>query len=428
MWLRLAAVAALAVAPCVLHAQARSPQRVFALDDAIARIAELHPDLRLIDGRRAVLDAQARQAAQRPPLALGATLENAPGNGAYRAFDQAELTVTLSGVLERGGKLDARRALAQANLDALAPAREIARLDLLAETARGYLAVTAAVRQQQIAELDIAQRQRAVEAAQRRFQAGASPEATVLTAQAAQAGAELDRDRAVQAQRAARQGLAALWNGRDADFGDIAGDPLALPALEDFAALARWLEGTPELARLAGETRIREAELRLARSQAGADLDWQVGVRVLRPEDDLALVAGVSLPLGAARRAQPGIRAAQAQLALGSIERDALSVRLYAALAAAHGQYATARLEAERIGREVLPRLARAEQAAGHAWRAGAASYLDWAMAQDQRVRALERQLQAALQAQAALIELQRLTGQPLVAAAAAPMPTDTTP
>ena len=39
------------------------------------------------------------------------------GSGRARAFDSAELTVSLSGVLERGGKLDARRALAQANLD-----------------------------------------------------------------------------------------------------------------------------------------------------------------------------------------------------------------------------------------------------------------------------------------------------------------------
>jgi len=418
-------MAAFAVAP-VLHAQERPPVPPFTLDQAIQRVASTHPDLRLVDGRRDVLRANRDAARLRPPLALGATLENALGSGAYRGFGQAELTVTLSGVLERGGKLDARRTLAQANIDNLAPQREIARLDLLAETARRYLAITAAIAQRGIAEADIEQRRRTVEAARRRFQAGASPESIVLTAQAALAEAELDRDRARQREQAARRALAALWNQREPDFGTVTGDPLALPALEDFAQLGAWLEKTPELAQLAGEARIREAQLRLARSEARADLQWQFGARALRGDDGVALVAGFSIPLGMSRRAQPGIRAAEAELALSGVEREALSIRLYSTLAAAHGNYATARLESERLDKDVLPRLAKAEQAADRAWRAGAVSYMEWAVLQDQRVQARRRQLQAALDAQAALIEIQRLTGQPVVAAGDAPPPEST--
>ncbi|HEY0332518.1 MAG TPA: TolC family protein [Stenotrophomonas sp.] len=416
MRLQLAAMAALAIAP-VLSAQAQSRSEPFTLADAVVRVAALHPDLRLVDARREVLDAQRDGAAVRPPWTVGATLENALGSGAYRGVDQAELTVTLAGVLERGDKLDARRVLAQANLDTLAPQREIARLDLLAETARRYLQVSAAIGQGEIAKLDVEQRQRTVVAARKRLAAGASPESVVLTAQAALAEAELDRDRAAQAEQAARQHLAALWNGRDAQFGQITGDPLWLPMLDPFPTLAQHLERAPELAQLAGEDRIREARLRLASTEATADLQWQVGARALRPDNDMALVAGLSLPLGAAARAQPGIRAARAEWALGPIERESLAVGLYSALAASHGQYMTARLEAQRLGNEVLPKLAQAEQAADRAWRAGAISYMEWGMLQDQRVRVRARQLQAALLAQTALIEIQRLVGLPIVAA-----------
>ncbi|WDS38003.1 TolC family protein [Pseudoxanthomonas sp.] len=429
MWLRLTALAVFAVVPA-LRAQERPPISPLTLDQAIARVAQAHPDLRLIDGRAAVLSAQREGASLRPPLTLGATLENAAGSGAYRAFDQAELTVTLAGVLERSGKLDARRTLAQANIDALAPQREITRLDLLAETARRYLAITAAVHERQIALLDIEQRQRTVTAAQRRFTAGASPESVVLTAQAALAEAELDRDRATQAEQSARQQLAALWNGRSPAEGEVSGDPLALPALEDFAQLGQLLERTPEVAQLAGEARIREAQLRIAQSETRADLAWQVGARALRGEggNDVALVAGVSLPLGASRRAQPDIRAAQAELALSTVEQEALAVRLHATLAGAYGDYTTARLESTRLAQDVLPRLAKAEQAADRAWRAGAISYMEWAMLQDQRVQMRRRQLQAALGAQTALIELQRLVGQPLVAATGTAPLSDATP
>src|SRR5690606_24972263 len=149
---------------------------------------------------------------------------------------------SLAGMLERGGKLDARRALAQANIDALAPQREILRLDIMAEVARRYLAITAATAQRRIAVDDIEQRARAVRAARLRLEAGASPAATLMTAQAALAQAELDRDRADQAVRAARLSLAALWNAHSVDFDTASGDPLRLPALQDFSQLAALLE------------------------------------------------------------------------------------------------------------------------------------------------------------------------------------------
>ena len=65
----------------------------------------------------------------------------------------------------------------------------------------------AAVRQREIAERDIAQRQRTVAGARKRLQAGASPESVVLTAQAALARAELDRARFEQRVVAGKQHL-----------------------------------------------------------------------------------------------------------------------------------------------------------------------------------------------------------------------------
>src|SRR5688500_11651315 len=151
MWMRLAALAVFAFVPGA-HAQgtapaATSPPVALTLDDALARVAQYHPELRLVDAQRPVWEARRDAAGLRPPLTLGVDLENALGTGGNRGFKAAELTVTLAGVLERGGKLDARRAVAQANIDSLAPQRETARLDLMAEVARRYLAVTDARQQ-----------------------------------------------------------------------------------------------------------------------------------------------------------------------------------------------------------------------------------------------------------------------------------------
>ncbi len=417
MWKRLAALAALAIAPCAI-AQVPSPPEPLTLDAAISRVARTHPDLRLPVLQRAAAEARYEGAGFKPPLAFGVDIENALGTGASRGFDASEVTVSLAGVLERGGKLDARRALAQANIDTLAPQREVTRLDLMAEVARRYLAITAARGQRRIALDDIEQRRRAVAAARVRLQAGASPASTLMTAQAALAQAELDRDRAVQAERAARLALAALWNAREVDFTEVSGEPLQLPALEDFQQLAALLSDTPELALIAGEARVREAQLQLARSELRGNLSWQLGMRNNRDSGDTALVGGFSLPLGNARRAGPEIRAAEAELAMSAVQRESRALQLYSTLAEAHGRYATARLEVARLDSDVLPQLQRAEKAAESAWRAGAISYLEWAQLQAMRIEARQRQLDAALAAQTALIEIQRLTGQPLVATA----------
>ncbi len=408
------ALAALVVALCAAL-PARAADRI-SLDDAFDRVAKSHPDLRLFEPRARGLAAELDRASLRPALVAGASMENAFGTGAASGLDGAELTLTLASVLERGGKLDARRVLAQSRIDSLAVERETRRLDLLAEVARRYLALVASQKQGDIARFDIGQRQRTVAAARHRLQAGASPESVVLTAQAALARAELDRDRAKQRLQAARQHLAALWGERDPDFDIVATDPLILPTVAAFAELGDLLNRTPELSQFAGERRIREARLQLARSERTPDLGWQVGVRRLQATDDFALIGSISMPLGGRRRADPGIRSAEADLASLEIERESKGLSLYSTLADAHGRYLTAQLEVQRLRDDVLPKLGKAEAAAVRAYRGGAISYLEWAQLQSERTATRKQQLDAALEAQRALIEIQRLTGQAFVA------------
>ena len=411
MWMRLAAIAAFVLVPRV-YAYAPAPAVVLSLDAAIARVAVDHPDLQLVDVQRPLLQARLDAATQRPPLQFSTELENLSGSGDQRGLAGLETTVSLSGVLERGGKLDARRLLAQSNLDALAPQRATARLDLLAETARRYLDVARAQTAGEIALVDIEQRRRAVTAARLRLQAGASPESVLFTAQAMLAQAELDRDRSSQEAASARLALAALWGDRQAGFTAVSGQVMHLPALGDFAVLAEQLQRAPELAELLGQERIGQAQLQLARTAAQPDWSWQVGLRNSRADGATTLLAGLSIPLGSAGRAAPAIREAQANLAQLPYARQALRQQLYATLAQAHGRYAGAQLEVQRLQRDVLPRLQRAEHAAEQAWRAGAASYMEWAQLQAMHVEARKRQLDTAFAAQTALIEIQRLTGQ----------------
>lgn len=396
---------------------ANSASASLTLDQAMARVLDTHPDLKLVGYAEQSLRAAAEGAAQRPAMNAGVLVENALGTGGASGFKNAQITLSLASVLERGGKREARQALAASRIDALGATREAKRLDLLAEVARRYLDVVAAQAEARIAAIDVEQRGRTVAAAAKRVQAGASPESARLTAEAMRARAELDRARGRREAEAAYRRLAVLWSDRNAAAAAVAGDPLQLPDVPGFDALASLLERSPDLQRFAGEERIREARLQLARSERTPDIEWQVGVRRLQDLSAWALVAGASIPLGASHRAQPDIRAAESEREALSLERESSDLTLYATLVQAYGQFVASKAEVEQSRDDLLPRLARAEAAAERAYRAGAISYLEWAQVQSDTTLARKQQLAAAIDAQRALIEIQRLTGEPFVTA-----------
>jgi cobalt-zinc-cadmium efflux system outer membrane protein len=420
-----AALAALwCCALLAVPAQATPPAPTLDLRQAFALTLDRHPDLRRLPLQQATLMAEADLAAQKPAWSAGASVENVLGTGAFRGADAAELTLSLGSVLEPQARRDARVGLAQSRLAGLDVAAEGRRLDLLAEVARRYLDVLALQEEAAALKTTLAQRRAAAAAARRRVGAGASPASVQLGAEAAVARAELELARSNAAADAARRRLAQMWGGEP--VGTVAGDLLALPDTPDFDQLVTLLERTPELQRFAGEARLREARLQLAQTQARPDIEWEVGLRRLQGSEDWALMGGLSVPLGNRRRAEPAIRAARAELDSLALEREAGELDLRATLAEAHGRLQVDALAVRQLTENVLPALERAESAAGQAYRAGALSYLEWAQLQSELLSARRDRLAAARDFHRALIEIQRLTAEPFVLAAATP--NETTP
>jgi cobalt-zinc-cadmium efflux system outer membrane protein len=412
---RAATIAAVFVLSASAGAQVPSP---LTLDTAFERVLSKHPQLKLFQYSQHALEAELDTARQSPPLSVDAELENAGGTDTASGLDRAEMTLSLASVLERGGKRDARAAVAQVRIDTVVPEREIARLDLLAEVARRYLDVLAAQTLEGIAIDEVSQRERAVEAAKQRTEAGASPDSVRLAAVASAARARLQRDRTRAELLAAKQRLSSLWGERAPSFERVTGDLLGVPALMSFEKLAARLDQSPELTRFADERRLREARLQLARTARSSDFEWRIGVRRLEDTDDWAAVAGISIPIGTRNRAAPGLRAAQAELAALDLEKQVEELTLFTTLVEANAQLTTSAAEVAMSGQEVLPALQQAESAAERAYRAGALSYLEWAQVQSDRTEARREQVSAALQAHRALIEIQRLTGESFVESA----------
>lgn len=420
-----AAVAALwCCVALAVPAIAATPSPALGLRHAFALTLERHPDLRLLPLQQAALTAEIDLAAQKPALVAGASLENALGSGDYRGVDGAELTLSLGSVLEPQARREARVGVAQSRLAGMDVVVEARRLDLLAEVARRYLDVLALQEEAVALEATVNQRSDAASAARRRVAAGASPSSVQLGAEAALARSELELARTQAGTAAAGRRLALMWGGEP--VGRVSGALLPLPETPDFARLLSLLERTPELQQFAGEERLREARLQLAQSQARPELEWQVGLRRLQGSDDFALIGGISMPLGSRRRAEPGIRAARAELDQLTLEREAGELGLQATLVEAYGRLDVDALTVRQTTDAVIPALERAERAAGQAYRAGALSYLEWAQLQSELLSARRDRITAGRDFHRALIEIQRLTAEPFVLAERAP--SETTP
>jgi cobalt-zinc-cadmium efflux system outer membrane protein len=385
---------------------------VVTLDEAFRRVVDSHPDFAVMQKTEIALAAETERAAQRPALTLGVTAENMLGTGGFGAADQAELTLSLASVIEHDDRRHARLAIAGQRLEGAALLREGKRLDLMAEVARRYLDAVAARAVVRLGREDLTQRQRLVQAAELRVRAGGAPALAKQAATTASARAQIALASAERHETYTRRRLAALWGGSDSQFMLAPADLIALPIVPSYDEAVRNMANTPVLRQFAHESRLREARVQLARSARLPQIQWQLGVRRLQAEQDWALVGGVSFELGAARRADPDIRAAAAELAAVEFERDSQQRVLEATLVEAWSQLDSAVAAARQIDTLLMPALHRTLQSAEQAFRAGASSQFEWTQVQNDIAATQRDRIDTSVAAYRALIELQRLTGE----------------
>lgn len=392
-----------------------SAQTKLTLPQAMELALAEHPEIKALDIERTRVEADIDIARLAPPTSAKLEAEN------LGADSSEEYTLSLERVLERRGKRNARISVGTASMDVFEREREAARLDLLAEVARRYLDVLLADAAVRINEDESRQLNGVIEAASRRVTAGASPESVRLTAEATKAHADLQLARAKRERDAKLRQLLLLWTDQPPAATEVSGDLLTLPAVPDFVALTQFLARSPELTKFADERRLREARLQLSRAERTRDVTVSLGVRRLESEGEWAAVAGVSVPLGSRTRSSSGIRASQAELDALEFRQKGRELTLLATLTEAHATFTAGKEEVEQIDRIVLPGLTKAEQASARAFRAGALGYLEWAQVQAELIEVRREQVAAAFRAHQALIEIQRLTGDPFTKASTAP-------
>jgi cobalt-zinc-cadmium efflux system outer membrane protein len=384
------------------------------LGAAIAAALARNPDLNASLYEIRAAEARALQSGLRPNPTLSTELENIAGTGATRGVDAAEGTLSLSQVIELGDKRGLRVRLADAGRDVIAIEQQAAQLDVLAEVTRRFIVAAAAQERVSLTRTTAELAQKTLEAIATRVQAARSPEAERSRARIVVTRARLDADQAQSELRAARQALAATWGSLMPQFTSTRGELFTLQDVEPFDSLAARLERSPEFLLFASEARLRDAEVRLAQSQARPDLTLSAGVRRLQGTRDHALVAGFSIPLAIYNRNQGAIREAEVRRQQSSAQRAASFVRARATLFGLYQEVTASRARLQTLTQEALPLAETALTQTQYGYDRGRFSFLELSTAQQDLLALREAAIAAAVDYHQARTEIERLTREPL--------------
>lgn len=406
--------AAFAAWLCVVPVHA--DETAISFEQAAQKTLATHPQLARFALSLATLDARRAQAELKPGFELDLSLENALGTGRNSALKGAELTLSIGSVFERGDKRMARVGVVDAAQDQLRVEQKMIALDLLAQTGRRFVSLAVADEALRFARAAKAQAAQVLAAIKPRVASAQSPKVEQLKCEINLVDAALAVVNAELAQRLAREQLAALWQG---DAHEQAGlhaklDLYQLAQPSEIALLDRQLETLPDLARFASQQRVAESEIALAKSQARSDWRWAVGVRRLEESNDQALVGSISIPFGSANRSTAYVREAQSNAQLAPLDVKVERQRLKALRGAQLHELNRARLEADTIMTELLPRAREVVALARYGWEIGRYNFRDLAAAQAQLISLEHRRLLAAERYHQTRIELERLTGAAL--------------
>jgi outer membrane protein, heavy metal efflux system len=374
------------------------------LEEAIAKAVEAAPSIRANEAAIAAARAGRVQAGVRPNPTVTVEGENFVGSGPYNVLGQAEITGTYSQTIERGGKRDARVAFADRDISVAEASSRVGRLELVSAVQRAFLDVVIAGYVVEIAETRLGVEIEMQREALRRVRGYKDPLFVETSASARVTQAQLNLTEARSRHVAARDGLAAYWGGSGMDIeteGEVmSGIPAARQLAEADVALAQAEAARASAAVTLEQTRVRQ------------DYTLSGGARFLRGTNDVALVAGVTIPLGRFDRNQGNIARAQAEKLRIELTAEAQRLDRLRRLASLGAEADAARARADAIVVEVYPQTTKALRQVREGYARGGFTFRDMQGAADAIIQAQAEWLNAVTRYRDLQTEIDRLTGR----------------
>lgn len=413
MWLVAASVAAQSGLAGAEHEPLPAGPAI-TLEEALARAMARNPALVASGYQVDAAEGRLRQTAVRPNPELEFTVGDVLGTGEYSGIRGAETTVSIAWAIERGMRrrqIDTALAdVALAELDA-----RILRLDTAAETARRFIACLAFQERLEFAAGQIRLAQEIVAAVEKRVDAGRATRAEMARARAGLVRAELVEEDYAHELQSALHLLSAQWGATGPDLGAAIGDIRTLPEPEPVESLTGRVARNPYLARYLSRERIAEAKLRVAEARNRPDWNVFAGVRRFELTDDFGLVGGVVIPIDVRDRNLGRIAETRADMGRAASEGHAARIRMETAVAVLYRALRHDMQVAVTLRDRLLPLLEQALVDTQRAYELGRGTFVELIEVQAELLGANNEYLESSIRAHEAVIEIERLTGEPIL-------------
>ena len=361
------------------------------------------------------VQARRETVALRPALDIGVEVENIAGANAAQGFDEADITVSLSSVIELGSKRSARIAVMDSKSGMLMIELQAKALDLLGAMTSQYVNALALKEQRSLAQQALVLANRTTAVVQERVNAGVAPDAELLRAKALESQTRISAERIDRQLDIAIVGLSTFWGGRehmqDELPYDVAGDLFNFGEERKFTELWELVAASPVVRIFASQERLRDAELRLAESKNRQDIRWSVGIRRLEGLNDNALVGSLEFPLNSGRRNRGEVAAVRAERAEVGVRREQALNELYARLYDAYATRSQSIKAVNVLANETIPDLTQALEETQSAFETGLYSYLELIAAQRALIETKQTYITTAASALQAAVIIEQLTG-----------------
>ncbi len=383
------------------------------LSDALQNTLKYSPVLQQFPYELRLNEANRLQAGLSPNPEIGVALENVAGTGSSTGVSNAELTLSLSQLIEMGDKRAYRLEKTDAQQQLSRDQFELSRLDTLAATTRSYILLVELQQRADLLKTQQQREQRLLDIARQRAAASTLTDADLTRLELKLSRTALEQKANANAQQLARAELAANW-AKQPDFARVAGTLDALPLLPGLAELQTSLQRSTQLKLFVSQQRLLETELALA--QAESVVDWKVsgGVRRIEALNDNALVLGFSIPwqlqdTGAAKRLS-----AQTQLELNALQQQQSQTRLNLLVERIYLELDQLKEVSQVLKQQIIPQTTTLQQQAERAYQQGQADLFSLLTAEQELRQAQADLVSAQSRFHLQLLELERLTGQAL--------------
>ena len=392
------------LAGAVLMASAPALAETITLDQAIARAEAATPALRAAEAGIAAARGGLRQADVRPNPYVTVEADNFVGTGPYNVFGRPEVAATYNQPIERGGKRDARVALARRDITVAEASAQVARLEQAAAVERAFHGAGIAEYALEITLSRLSIEQGIEREALRRVRGYKDPLFVETRAAARVAQTRIDLASARTRLTIARAALASFWGETGVGLEIKNSAFTAVPtSLQLAAADAALNEATAQRA---------AAAVVVEQSRITQDFIVGGGARFLRETNDVAAVATVTIPLGRFDRNQGAIERARAERERIELTTETARLDRLRRVAMLSADAEASRAQAEAIVAEVYPRTAKTMVQVREGYARGGFSFRDMQDAADAILRAQDDWLEAITRYRELQTELNRLTGR----------------